>query len=136
MKRMKEALDEIYENSTMSAQTLRENATRFRKDNSLLNLIKVRDGKNVENVEENENNEEKIMENINEEEDGETRIMRLRFEEILHTLEASTKETTEGKERLMKLKRWVAKAEIGRANKILEKHLDNTNNICTVIDVV
>ena len=45
------------------------------------------------------------MENINEEEDEETRIMRLRFEEILHTLEASTKETTEGKERLMKLKR-------------------------------
>ena len=41
MKRMKEALDEIYENSTMSAQTLRENATRFRKGNSLLNLIKV-----------------------------------------------------------------------------------------------
>ena len=105
MKRMTEAWHEIYENSTMSAQTLRENATRFRKDNSLLHLIKVRDGKNVENVEENEKNEEKIMENINEEEDEETRIMSLRFEEILHTLEASTKETTEGKERLMKLKK-------------------------------
>ena len=105
MKRMKEAWHEIYENSTMSAQTLRENATRFRKDNSLLNLIKVRDGKNVENVEENENNKKKIMENINEEEDEDTRIMRLRFEEILHTLEASTKETIEGRERLMKLKK-------------------------------
>ena len=43
MKRMKEAWDDIYENSTISAQTLRDNAARFRKDNSLLNLITVRD---------------------------------------------------------------------------------------------
>ena len=32
----------------MSAQTLRGNAARFRKDNSLLNLITVRDGNDVE----------------------------------------------------------------------------------------
>ena len=76
------------------------------------------------------------MENINEEEDGETRIMRLMFEEILHTLKASTKENIKGRERLMKLKKGVAKAEVGRANKILEKHLGNTNNICTIIDAV
>ena len=31
------------------------------------------------------------MENINEEEEEETRIMRLRFEQILQTLKASTK---------------------------------------------
>ena len=65
----------------MSAQTLRDNAARFRKDNSLLNLIEVRDGNDVEpeaihiratepvksqeNVEENENKGEEIMENIN-----------------------------------------------------------------------
>ena len=48
MKRMKEAWDDIYENSTISAQTLRDNAARFRKDNSLLNLITARDGNNVE----------------------------------------------------------------------------------------
>ena len=82
MKRMKEAWDNIYENSTITAQTLRDNAARFRKDNSLLNLITVRDGNDVEpeaidirvtepvrsqeNVEENEN-EEEIVENINEE---------------------------------------------------------------------
>ena len=36
----------------------------------------------------------------------------------------------------MKLKKGVAKAKLGRANKILEKHLGNTNNICTVIDAV
>ena len=36
----------------------------------------------------------------------------------------------------MKLKKGVAKAEMGRANKILEKHLGKANNICTVIDAV
>ena len=48
MKRMKDAWDDMYENSTMNAQTLRDNTTRFGKDNLLLNLIKVRDGNNVE----------------------------------------------------------------------------------------
>ena len=48
MKRMKEAWDDIYENSTISAQTLRDNAARFLKDNSLLNLITARDGNDVE----------------------------------------------------------------------------------------
>ena len=147
---MKEAWNDTYENSIMSAQQLRDNAARFRKDNSLLNSIEVRDGNDVEpeaihiraiepvrsqeNVEENENNEEEIMENFNEEEDGEIGTMRLRFEEILPTLKASAKENIAGRERLMKLKKGVAKAEIGRADKILEKHLANINNICTVID--
>ena len=132
MKKMKEAWDNIYENLRISAQTLRDNAARFHKDNSLLNLITVRDGNDVEqgainvrdigpvrgqeNVEENEN-EEEIMENINKEEEEETRIMRLRFEEILQTLKISTKKNTEGMERLMKLKKGVAKVEIDRANK-------------------
>ena len=86
----------------MSAQTLRGNAARFRKDNSLLNLITVRDGNDVEpeainiraiksvrtqeNLAENENNEEEIMENINNKEEEETRITQLRFQEILQTL--------------------------------------------------
>ena len=48
MKRMKEAWDDIYESSTMSAQTLRDNVARFRKDNSLLNLIELRNGNDVE----------------------------------------------------------------------------------------
>ena len=51
-------------------------------------------------------------------------------------LNVSTKENIEGKERVMKLKKGVAKAKIGSGNKILEKHLGNTNNICTVIDAV
>ena len=95
---MKEAWDDIYENSTISTQTLRDNAARFRKGNSLLNLITVRDGndeepeaidiraiepvRSQENAEQNEN-EEEIIESINKEEEEETRIMRLRFEEIL-----------------------------------------------------
>ena len=76
------------------------------------------------------------MENISEEEEEETRLMQLRFEETLQTLKASTKENTEARELLMKLKKRVAKAQIDRANKILEKRLGNTNNICTVIDAV
>ena len=65
-------------NSTMSAQALRDNTAWFRKDNPLPNLITIRDGTDLEperidigatepirsqeNVEENENNEEEIME--------------------------------------------------------------------------
>ena len=67
------------------------------------------------------------MENINEPEDEETRIMKFRFEEILHTLKG--RKILKGGSSDEAEKR-VAKA----ANKILEKHLGNTNNICTVID--
>ena len=62
--------------------------------------------------------------------------MRLRFEEIMHTPQASTKENNEGRECLMKLEKGVAKAEIRKEKKRLEKHLGNTSNICTVIDAV
>ena len=48
MKKMKEAWHDIYENSTISAQTLRDNTARFCKDKSLLNLTTVRDGNDVE----------------------------------------------------------------------------------------
>ena len=43
------------------------------------------------------------MKNINKEEDEESKIMRLKFEEILHTLTASAKENIEERERLRKL---------------------------------
>ena len=110
MKRMKEAWDDMYGESSVTAQTLRGNAARFRKDRSLLNLIEVRNGNDVEpdsiqiedveaakgeeNGDENENIE---VENTGEEDD-ETKIMRLRFEEILHTLIATTKENIEQRE--------------------------------------
>ena len=77
------------------------------------------------------------MESIKKEvKDEETRIMRLGFEGILHILKASTKKNIEVRKRLVKLKIGVAKAEIGRPNKILEKHLGNTSNICIVIDSI
>ena len=60
----------------------------------------------------------------------------MRFEEILQPLKASAKENIEGRECLMKLKKGVAKSKNDRSNKILEKHLGNTNNIFTVIDAV
>ena len=40
----------------------------------------------------------------------------------------------EERERLMMFQKRVPKAEIDRANKILEKHLNNTDNICKVVD--
>ena len=136
----------------MSAQTLRDNAARFRKDKSLLNLIEVREGDKVGqdeiriraikqersevNVERNENNERRKLEQANKEEDDETRIMRLRVEDILNTLTPSTKENIEQRERLLKIKRGISKAEMDRTNKILDKHLDNIDSICKVVDEV
>ena len=87
-----------------------------------------------EKVEENEGNEEEIKENINEEEDEEIRIIRLRFEKDLHTVTAFTKENIKEKVLLMKLKKVVAKTEIDRTNKILEKYLGNSNSICKIKD--
>ena len=48
MKRIKKAWDDIYENSTTSAQILRDNTARFRKDSLLLSVITVKDGNDVE----------------------------------------------------------------------------------------
>ena len=73
-----------------------------------------------ENVNENESNEEENLENSNDREEDKTKIMTLRFEEVLHTLTATTKGNIEERERLMKLKKGVPKDEIDRANKILE----------------
>ena len=48
MKKGKEAWDDIYQNSTMSDQTLRDNKAKFCKDNLSLNPIKVHDRNDVE----------------------------------------------------------------------------------------
>ena len=89
MKSMKEAWDTIYGDKPMSAQTLRDKAARFHKDKSLLNLIQVRDGNDVEpeviqmrvieparikeNVNKNESSEEENLENSNDREDDESK---------------------------------------------------------------
>ena len=48
MKRMKQEWDLIYEDKPMSAQCLRDNAARFRKDKALVNLTEIRDGRDLE----------------------------------------------------------------------------------------
>ena len=48
IKRIKQAWDNMYKNSTMTALTLRDNTARFPKDKSLLNLTKVRHGNDVD----------------------------------------------------------------------------------------
>ena len=42
LKKVKEAWNDIYQNSTMSKKTVRDNTAKFCKDNSSLNLIKIR----------------------------------------------------------------------------------------------
>ena len=48
MKRMKELWDLIYDDKPLSTQCLRDNAARIRKDRELMNLIEVRDGRDLE----------------------------------------------------------------------------------------
>ena len=161
MKRMKEAWDTIYDDIPMSAQMLRDNAARFQKDKALLNLLEVRDGEDVEpevvqpidleehdvnrgnqldeegvanvyGIEENENNANEQQE----EEGEETKQMRLRFEEILESLRSTTKENMEEREKLPKLKKGISNTEIERANKILEKKLESTDDMCIIVDAV
>ena len=160
--RMKEAWDEIYGNNQMSAQTLRDNAVRFCKDKSLLNLIEVRDGEDVDpevveprhiepnrgedninmienaevdgNVGEGENNEENLENEYKEDEN--TRILRMRFEDVLATLTPTTKENIADRERLVKLKKGVPKNEIDLANKVSGRHLNNNDDICKAVDAV
>ena len=57
MKRTKEAWNLIYDDKPVSAQCLRDNAARIRKDKELMNLIEVRDGRDLE-VDEMERNED------------------------------------------------------------------------------
>jgi len=48
MKRMEETWNCKYEDKPMIAQGLRDNAVRFRKDSALMNLMEVRDRRNIE----------------------------------------------------------------------------------------
>ena len=111
----------------------------------LLSLIKVRDKNDAEleviqvraiepcvipeNVVEDENNEEEIMENVNEEENEETRIMRLKCEQIFHTLTASIKESIEERvvdaadKRSSKSQDWQSTQNIGQTPR--QQHLYN-----------
>ena len=128
----------------------------------LINLIEVRDGEDVDlevveprhiepnrgeeninmienakvdgNVGEGENNKENL-ENENEGDEN-TRVLRMRFEDVLATLTPTTKENIADRERLVKLKIAVPKNEIGLANKVLGRHLNNNDDICKAVDAV
>ena len=162
MKRMKEAWDKEYDNSLLTAQCLRDNATRFKKDKALMNLIEVRKGQDA--VEENrtnyngvENDEierevregnmevgevqrnDPILEETEPEimnEDEETKELRIRFLNNIQELVPTTKEKIEERKRLMKIKVKVKNEELERANNIIAKYVEGNADICKVIDAV
>ena len=86
------------------------------------------------NVGEGENNEENLEKEN--EEDENIRILRMRFEDVLATLTPTTKENIADKERLVKLKKGVPKNKIDLANKVLGRHLNNSDDICKAVDAV
>ena len=172
MRRMKEAWDSIYEDKPMSAQCLRDNAARFRKDRAVANLIEVRDrrelepdqveqtGSNSENSQsgdwdaENEEDRENVEVLVNNgqgdhekkqedaveregvEENEDEREMQIRFMENLNKLSPTTNQNIEERDRLIKIKVNISETELANANKVLEKHLSNTDNVCEIVDAV
>ena len=157
MKRIKDEWDIIYGNIPLSTQALRDNAARFRKDKALLSLIEVENNEDVEptqlhitqdsgNNTSNEAEEQDqqcdtlIREHTDEEdvdaEDAELREMRMTFEKHLAFLTATTHDAITDRDRLLKHRKGVPDSEIDKANQILERHLNNTRDICRIVDAV
>ena len=59
-----------------------------------------------------------------------------KFIENLNKLTPTTDKTIENHERLAKLKVNIKSTEIKNANRILQQHLSDTNDICKVVDAV
>ena len=154
LNRMKDAWDVIYD-IPMSTQCLRDNATIFRKHKSILNLIEVREIENIEpqlrNVilNRNENIQDQIQDqtesvegnealeaNIENENCEEMEEMRIKFIENLNKVTPTTDKPIEHSERLAKLKVDIKTTDIKNANRILQQHLSDTNDICKVVDTV
>ena len=142
-----------------SAQCLRDNAARFRKDNAVTNLIEVQDERDLEpdqteqteNNNENsqnehcdvhdgdgdhENKQEDVEERGVEEESEDVKEMRIKFIENLNKLNPTTNRNIEERDRLIKLKVNIRETELANANKVLEQHLSNTDDICKIVDAV
>ena len=157
MKRIKDEWDIIYGNIPASAQNLRDNAASFRKDKALMSLIEVENNKDVEptqmyisqdsgNSTSNEAEEQDqqcdslIREHKDEEgvdaEGAELREMRMTFEKHLAFLTATTHDTITDRDRLLKHRKGVPDPEIDKANRILERHLNNTRDTCKVVDAI
>ena len=147
----------IYGDMHISAQTLRDNAARFRKDKALLNLLEVQNSEDVEptqlhntkesgNSTSNEFREQDrqcdtlIREHENEEdaeaEDDDLREMRVTFEGHLASLTATTHDAISDRDRLLRHRKGVSDPEVDKANRILERHLKITVDICEVVDSV
>ena len=122
MNRMKDTCNVIYD-TPMSAQCLRGNAARIRKDKSIMNLIEVREIENIEpqlrNVilNSNENIQEQIHDqtesveanetleaNIENKNSEEMEEMQINFLETLNKLRPTTDKTIEERGRLAELK--------------------------------
>ena len=97
----------------------------------------------------NENTEEQIQDqtesadvnetleaNIENENCEEMEEMRIKFIETLNKLTPTQDKTIEDKERLAKLKVNIKSAKIKNANRILQQHPSDTNDICKVVDAV
>ena len=81
-----------------------------------------------------------IREHENEEDaeagDDKLREMRVTFEEHLAFLTAATHGAISERDRLFKHRKEVPHLEVDKANRILERHLNNTVDICEVVDAV
>ena len=69
-------------------------------------------------------------------EDAELREMRMTFEKHLAFLTATIYDAITDRDRLLKHKKGVPDPEIDKANRILERHLNNTRDMCKVVDAV
>lgn len=164
MKRIKERWDiEFPEYNRMNAQTLRDNAARLRKEPEIEGLILVRERtareqvveetvhdeiinvheqlRPIDDINTNEAEGEVVREEdydmfddpVTELEEGDADLER-EFVKQLNLLEKTTITEIEPREKLLKV-RMTPKVE-GSANRILEKHMKNVEEIAVITDAV
>ena len=54
----------------------------------------------------------------------------------MNKLSPTTNQNIEERDRLIKIKVNISETELANANKVLEKHLGNTDNVCKIVDAV
>ena len=69
-------------------------------------------------------------------EDAELRELRMIFDKHLAFLTATTYHAITDRDRLLKHRKGVPDSDIDKANRILERHVNNTRDICKVVDAV
>ena len=70
------------------------------------------------------------------EENEDEREMQIRFMQNLNKLSPTTIQNIEERDRLIKIKVNISETELANVNKVLEKHLSNTDNVCKIVDAV